>query len=144
MSRYGLSGEPRGVGVREVVKDSPAERAGIRANDVILRFDGEPVTSLRKLNRLIDESSPEHQARLAIRRGGSEQEITVKLGKREMGRLLGEGDWGKQSEEWRRFGDEMRKQGTSYYYCEFNLTGLKGADARRIVWTDAYEVKVAR
>lgn len=39
---------------------------------------------------------------------------------------------------------ELRKQGTSYYYLEFNLTGLKGADARLIVWTDAFEVKVAR
>lgn len=39
---------------------------------------------------------------------------------------------------------ELRKQGTSYYYCEFKLTGLKGADARQIVWTDAFEVKVAR
>ena len=111
MGRYGLSGEPRGVGVREVVKDSPAERAGLRAGDVILRFDGEPVTSLRKLNRLIDESAPEHQARLTVRRGGSEQEITVKLGKREMGGLLNEGGWGKQSEEWRRYGDQVRKQG---------------------------------
>jgi hypothetical protein len=39
---------------------------------------------------------------------------------------------------------ELRKQGTSYYYCEFNLTGIKGPEARQIVWTDAYEVKVAR
>jgi hypothetical protein len=39
---------------------------------------------------------------------------------------------------------ELRKQGTSYYYLEFNLTGLKGADARQIVWTDDFEVKVAR
>ena len=38
---------------------------------------------------------------------------------------------------------ELRKRGTSYFYCEFNLTGLKGEDARRIVWTDAFEVKVA-
>jgi hypothetical protein len=39
---------------------------------------------------------------------------------------------------------ELRKQGTSYYYLEFNLTGLKGADARLIVWTDDFDVKVAR
>jgi hypothetical protein len=39
---------------------------------------------------------------------------------------------------------ELRKQGTSYYYLEFNLTGLKGPDARQIVWTDDFEVKVAR
>ena len=39
---------------------------------------------------------------------------------------------------------ELRKQGTSYYYCEFLLTGIKGAEARQIIWTNSYEVKVAR
>ena len=62
MKEYGLSGEPRGVGVREVVKGSPAERAGLRERDVILRFDGEAVTSARKLIRLVDEAAPEHPA----------------------------------------------------------------------------------
>jgi serine protease Do len=81
--RYGLSGEPRGVGVREVVKGSPAEKAGLRANDVIIRFDGEPVTSVRKLTRLIEESAPEHTARLTVLRGGSEQELSATLTRRE-------------------------------------------------------------
>lgn len=39
---------------------------------------------------------------------------------------------------------EMHNDKTSYYYVEYNLTGLKGPDARKIVWTDAFEVKVAR
>lgn len=81
MGRFSLR-EPRGVAVTRVVKDSPAERAGLRENDVIVRFDGETVSSLRKLNRLIDESAPEHTARLTISRGGAEQEISVKLGQR--------------------------------------------------------------
>ena len=37
MSRFGLQGTPRGVGVARVIKDSPAERAGLRESDVILR-----------------------------------------------------------------------------------------------------------
>ena len=82
-SRYGVTGEPRGVGVREVVKGSPAEKAGLREGDVILRYDGEPVTSVRKLTRLIAESAPEHAARLTILRGGSEQEVSATLSRRE-------------------------------------------------------------
>ena len=46
MSRYGLR-EVRGVGVTQVIKDSPAEKAGLKKDDVILRFDGESVTSVR-------------------------------------------------------------------------------------------------
>jgi serine protease Do len=83
MQRYGLSGEPRGVGVRTVVKGSPAEKAGLRANDVIVRFDGEQVTSVRKLTRLIQESAPGHTARVTVLRGGAEQEVSARLTHRE-------------------------------------------------------------
>ena len=83
MQRYGLSGEPRGVGVREVVKGSPAEKAGLRANDVIVRFDGEQVTSVRKLTRLIEESAPDRAARVTVLRGGAEQEVSATLARRE-------------------------------------------------------------
>jgi membrane-associated protease RseP (regulator of RpoE activity) len=83
MQRYGLSGEPRGVGVREVVKGSPAEKSGLKAGDVIVRFDGEQVASVRKLTRLIEESAPGHSARLAVLRGGAEQELSATLARRE-------------------------------------------------------------
>ena len=81
MSTYGQS-QVRGVGITEVVKSSPAERAGLKKGDVILRFDNEAVTSVRKLNRLVSESSPDQTTRLSISRGGSEQEVAVTLGKR--------------------------------------------------------------
>jgi len=81
MSRYGQS-QVRGVGITDVVKSSPAERAGLKKDDVILRFDNEAVSSVRKLNRLVGESSPDQITRLSISRGGSEQEVTVTLGKR--------------------------------------------------------------
>jgi serine protease Do len=82
MGRYGLS-QPRGVGVGNVSKDSPAERAGLRKGDVILQFDGEPVTSTRKLLRLIGESAPEQTVRLTVSRDGNEQQLSATLGKRE-------------------------------------------------------------
>jgi serine protease Do len=123
---YNLSGEPRGVGVKEVVKGSPAERAGLRAGDVIVRFDGEAITSVRKLTRLIGESAPEHAARVGIVRGGSEQEVAATLQKRERVmptiegslfpgfdsedmKLFGE-RWKDNSEEWQLKGDELRKR----------------------------------
>lgn len=81
MGRYGQS-QVRGVGITEVVKASPAERAGLKKGDVILRFDNEAVSSTRKLTRLVSESSPDQSARLTISRGGSDQEVTVTLAKR--------------------------------------------------------------
>ncbi len=132
LSRYGLQRGARGVGVAKVIKDSPAERAGLKENDVILRFDGEAVTSIRKLNRLIGEAAPEQTARLTISRGGAEQELSVTLSRRqgfskgfgtlaapqaiEELRRLGEqggqqsGELRRQSEEMRRFGEGARRQ----------------------------------
>jgi serine protease Do len=87
MSRYGLR-EARGVGVTSVAKDSPAEKGGIRKEDVILRVDGDRVTSVRKLSRLISEIAPDQSARITISRGGSEQELAVTIGKREESRNI--------------------------------------------------------
>ena len=82
MGRYGMR-EVRGVGITQVVKDSPAEKAGLKKDDVILRFAGDSVTSVRKLNRLVSEVAPDQSVRLGISRGGSEQEVSVTIGKRD-------------------------------------------------------------
>ena len=79
-ARYGLR-EVRGVGVTQVVKGSPAEKAGLRKDDVIVRFDGESVTSVRKLNRSVGEASADQTVRLTISRGGAEQEVSATLAK---------------------------------------------------------------
>ena len=88
MARYGMR-EVRGVGVTEVSKDSPAEKAGLRKDDVIVRFDGESVTSVRKLTRLINESSADQNVRITVMRGGAEQELTATLGKQKFGNVFG-------------------------------------------------------
>lgn len=131
-SRYGLSGEPRGAGVTEVLENSPAAKAGVQKGDVILAFDGEQVSSTQKLQRLINESAPEHTARLTVSRGGGERELTATLGKHdapgantnawrlENGEVFrwdgkdwqkqSQDEWRKQSEEWQKQSEEVRKQ----------------------------------
>ena len=81
--KFGLS-SVRGVAVEKVVENSPAANAGLQAGDVIIKFEGEEVESVRKLSRLISEVAPDHQVRITVLRGGSEQEITATMGKREL------------------------------------------------------------
>lgn len=80
-SKYGLR-DVRGVAVDKVVENSPAAAAGIKDGDVIVRFNGEEITSARKLTRLVGEVDPDHQVKLTIARNGSEQEVTATIGKR--------------------------------------------------------------
>jgi membrane-associated protease RseP (regulator of RpoE activity) len=88
MARYGMR-EVRGVGVTEVSKDSPAEKAGLRKDDVILRFDGESVTSVRKLTRLVSEHAPDQIVRITISRAGAEQELSATLEKHKFDNVFG-------------------------------------------------------
>ena len=82
MGRYHLN-SPRGVGITQVVAGSPAEKAGLKKDDVILRLDGENITSVRKLNRLVAEIAPDQSVKVTVSRGGSEQELTATIGKRD-------------------------------------------------------------
>ena len=80
-AKFGLR-SVSGVAVEKVQENSPAAAAGIQSGDVIVRFNGEDVTSGRKLTRLVGEVDPDHQVSLTVSRGGREQEITVTVGKR--------------------------------------------------------------
>ena len=89
MGRYHMS-QVRGVGVTQVVKDSPAEKAGLRKDDVILRIDNENITSVRKLNRIVSELAPDQSVGVTFSRGGSEQEVTATIGKRNVSSMVGD------------------------------------------------------
>ncbi|MEZ5428682.1 MAG: PDZ domain-containing protein [Pyrinomonadaceae bacterium] len=86
MAQFGLN-EVRGVAIEKVMDDSPAARAGLMNNDVIIRFNGESVTSVRKLTRLIGEVAPDHSARITVLRNGVERDFDVALAKRELPQL---------------------------------------------------------
>lgn len=82
-SKFGLA-SVRGVAVEKVLDNSPAQAAGLQAGDVIVRFENEEITSVRKLTRLISEVAADHQVKITVLRSNSEQDITATLGKRPM------------------------------------------------------------
>ncbi|MDA2926194.1 PDZ domain-containing protein [Acidobacteria bacterium AH-259-G07] len=71
--------EKKGVLVMEVVKDSPGERAGLKAGDVIISVDGEQVETLGDLRRHLKSGSLE----LGIVRNKQKQRVRVELETRE-------------------------------------------------------------
>lgn len=79
--KFGLR-DVRGVAIEKVLDNSPAQAAGLQNGDVIVRFNGEEITSTRKLTRLIGEVAPDHQAKVTVLRNGSERDLNVTLGKR--------------------------------------------------------------
>ena len=63
--------------VAAVRKDSPAARAGVRAGDVVLRYNGEALTSSRHFYRRVLDSRPGSLARLELLRDGAVQAIEL-------------------------------------------------------------------
>jgi S1-C subfamily serine protease len=66
-----------GAVVTEVLSDSPAARAGVRAGDVFVEFDGERVRSARQLTRLVEETVEGRTVKAVLMRGG--QRIDLEL-----------------------------------------------------------------
>lgn len=86
MAQFGLD-KVQGVAIEKVLDNSPAAQAGLMKGDVIISFNGEKVTSVRKLSRLIREVAPDHSTRIEVLRNGVKQEFDVTMGKREMPRF---------------------------------------------------------
>jgi serine protease Do len=70
-------GRERAVEVVEVMPGSPAERAGLRAEDLILAVDGDPVSGVDDLHRLMDGDHIGRACTLAIARDGAERELLL-------------------------------------------------------------------
>lgn len=73
-----------GALVIEAIAGSPAAKAGIRANDIILAIDGFPIRETADLTNYLGENKSPHESTvLTIIRDGEKLELTLELGKRE-------------------------------------------------------------
>jgi serine protease Do len=84
VARYRLK-EPGGVLVRQVVAGQPADKGGVRANDVILGVDGARVNEPRDLQRIISSTPVGKSVKLSMMREGQATEVSVIVGLYEAG-----------------------------------------------------------
>jgi C-terminal processing protease CtpA/Prc len=74
--------EERGAVVMKVVEGSPAEKAGMKENDVITSFNGRRVDTVRELQRLLGETPAGRNVQFEIIRNGAHQTISATMTKR--------------------------------------------------------------
>jgi serine protease Do len=72
--------EPKGALVASVTKDGPADKAGIKQGDVVLKFDGKEITQMRGLPRIVAETETGKTANVVIWRKGAEVTLNVQVG----------------------------------------------------------------
>jgi len=72
--------DTKGALVADVLKDSPAQKAGIERGDIIVSFDGKTIASAHELSRTVAGTSPNTKAKVEVIRGGKRQTVTVQVG----------------------------------------------------------------
>jgi serine protease Do len=78
VTRLKLAAE-RGAIVKSVSADTPAEKAGIKEGDVIVRYEGETVQSAAQLARLVRETPGGRTVAIDVSRGGAVQRLSATL-----------------------------------------------------------------
>ena len=76
--------ETTGVEITRVEEGSPAEKAGLRPNDVVLEYNGQRVEGMEQFGRLVRETPAGREVRLVISRNGDTQTVTATVAARKV------------------------------------------------------------
>ena len=79
--------EERGALLGKIVPDSPAAKAGLKENDVVLEINGQRIEGTEQFRRMIHEIPAGRTANLTVWRDGRSQNIKVTVGKHDAGNM---------------------------------------------------------
>lgn len=86
---YGL---PKGAAVKEVVKDSPAEAAGLQVNDIITHLNGKEITDHTELVTIVSNAAIGDKLDLTVYRKGETKQISIAVGEQIQSAVENEGN----------------------------------------------------
>ena len=73
-------GKAQGALVRGVESGAPAEKAGVEAGDIIIKFDGKPIEKSSDLPRMVGNVKPGTKAVVTVFRRGASKDLSVTIG----------------------------------------------------------------
>jgi serine protease Do len=85
-----------GVLVMDVTKDSPAEKAGLKKDDVIVRVNNRDVADSQDVRNIIGFTPPGSEIEMVVIRNGKEQSFKITVTARDQSELAQTGEVGKQ------------------------------------------------
>lgn len=79
----GTEDTPEGqIRVTEIGRESPAETAGIKVGDIILKMDGKELKNKAAMQKMLKDKAADEKLLILLLRDGKEMEITLRLGMR--------------------------------------------------------------
>ena len=92
-------GKPQGALVRSVEAGTPADKAGVEAGDIIIKFDGKPVDKSSDLPRMVGGTKPGTKSTLTVFRRGSSKDLSVVVAAIEADKTASRGDGGSKGDK---------------------------------------------
>jgi len=117
-----------GAIIGKVTPDSAADRAGLKRGDVILSFNGQPVSDINSLRNHVADSQPGSSASVVINRDGAEKTVTVKLDEAGKGEVASRGERGFESNDKASLGISVEKRRDGLVITDIDPDG-RAADA---------------
>lgn len=124
-----------GLLVLRVLPDSPAALAGLKPYDVLISYDGKPVTSVPQLKRLLVRDQPGRTVKLGVIRSAKRQTSELTLGQRTVPALPESGP--ANNAGLRRV---IRLRGPNAIVIHLNGLNVAGADPRQTSGADTQPV----
>jgi len=88
---FGMNSD-KGALIANVEKDTPADRAGLKAGDVIIEYDGKTINESSELPRLVATTPIDKKVQVVVFRDGKKQELSVVIGKLKSDNAASAGD----------------------------------------------------
>lgn len=86
----------KGALVTSVTEDGPADKAGLKKDDVVIRIDNKKIEDPQDLKNVIGFTAPDTDVEFTIVRDGKEKKITVTVGSKDESELADTSDIGKK------------------------------------------------
>jgi photosystem II stability/assembly factor-like uncharacterized protein len=80
-----LADAPGGARLIQLVNEGPADKAGLKAGDVVTALDGQSIKGAEELIKQVADRKDGDKVKLTVQRGNEKKEVTVALGKRPRG-----------------------------------------------------------
>ncbi|MBI3404025.1 MAG: PDZ domain-containing protein [Acidobacteria bacterium] len=118
----------RGVLVTEVEPDSPAAKAGMKANDIITEFNAQRIEGTVQFRRMVRETPPNRIVALNVWRDGKTVTLSVTLGSRNLLSDRGVHIFGPESREFRMAIPELKDFGFAFSNARTPTLGISGEE----------------
>jgi len=110
LSEYFGVDEGRGLLVARITKDSPAEKAGLKIGDVIVKADGIRTERARDLNRAIQDKEKGEMIKIEFLRNKKVRSVEVEIEEERSGFSYSYKGWEDYVDSWDSYSESLEKQ----------------------------------